>query len=68
MTRTVGQQQRTEFILDPVEAWHRGRQLDRMLAATRLPVVRGVLRAPHSTFNRLDDQRQLEIARRLNRP
>lgn len=68
MTRTVGQQQRSEFILDPVEAWHRGRQLDRMLAAALAPIVRGVLRAPHSTFNRLDDQRQLEIARRLNRP
>jgi len=68
MTRTVGQQQRTEFILDPVEAWHRGRQLDRMLRAAQAPVVRGVLRAPHSTFNRLDDEQRLEIARRLNRP
>jgi hypothetical protein len=47
MTRIVGNQNRTEFILDPVEAWHRGRVLDQMLAAARTPVERGVTRAPH---------------------
>ncbi len=66
MTRTVGDQPRNEFVLDPVEAWHRGRRLDQMLGAARLPVERGVIRAPHRVFNQLDDQRQLEIARRLN--
>src|SRR5450432_2322462 len=30
MTRIVGPQNRSEFILDPIEAWHRGRRLDRM--------------------------------------
>lgn len=66
MTRTVGQQPRDEFILDPVQAWNRGRVLDAMLAATRIPIARGVMRAPHRVFNALDDQRQLEQARLLN--
>lgn len=68
MTRTVGTQFRSEFILDPAEAWHRGRLLDKMLAATALPVKRGVLRAPHRVFNQIDDLRQLEQARVLNSP
>ena len=68
MTRIVGTQNRDEFILDPVEAWHRGRALDQMLAATRLPIKRGVMRAPHHVFNQMDDLRQLEQARLLNGP
>jgi hypothetical protein len=66
MTRTVGAQLRSEFILDPVEAWRRGRALDNMLAATRLPIKRGVRRAPHRFFNEIDDLRQLDQARVLN--
>lgn len=66
MTRTVGTQLRSELILDPVEAWHRGRVLDRMLAAIRPPLKRGVQRAPHRFFNEIDDLRQLEQARVLN--
>lgn len=68
MTRIVGTRNRNEFILDPVEAWHRGRLLDEMLAAARIPVERGVRRAPHRVFNAIDDARQLEQARRLNSP
>ena len=68
MTRIVGTQIRTEFILDPVEAWQRGRVLDQMLAAARIPVERGVWRAPHRVFNAIDDARQLEQARLLNSP
>ncbi|MBA3593100.1 MAG: hypothetical protein M3Q12_02580 [Pseudomonadota bacterium] len=68
MTRVVGTQNRSEFILDPVEAWHRGRALDQMLAAARIPVPRGVLRAPHRVFNEIDDARQLAQARLLNSP
>ena len=68
MTRIVGSKNRTEFILDPVEAWHSGRALDQMLAAARVPVERGVTRAPHHVFNAIDDARQLEQARRLNSP
>jgi hypothetical protein len=66
MTRIVGAKNRSEFILDPVEAWHRGRTLDQMLAAARIPVPRGVQRAPHRVFNAIDDLRQLEQARLLN--
>ena len=68
MTRIVGTQNRTEFILDPVEAWHRVRVLDQILAAARVPVERGARRAPHHVFNAIDDARQLEQARRLNSP
>ena len=68
MTRTVGTNHRTEFILDPVEAWHRGRRLDQMLAAARVPVARGVQRARHQVFNQIDDQRQLAQARLVNGP
>jgi hypothetical protein len=66
MTRIVGTQNRDEFIRDPVEAWHRGRVLDQMLAATRLPMKHGVMPAPHHVFNKIDDLRQLEQARLLN--
>lgn len=68
MTRIVGTRNRSEFMLDPQEAWRRGQVLDRMLAATRLPVKRGVMRAPHRIFNEIDDLRQLEQARLLNSP
>lgn len=66
MTRIVGTQNRSEFILDPVEAWHRGRVLDQMLVIARPPVQRSVQRAPHHVFNQIDDLRQLEQARLLN--
>lgn len=68
MTRVVGTQERSEFILDPVEAWHRGRALDKMLAGARLSMPRGVQRAAHRVFNEIDDRRQLEQARLLNGP
>jgi hypothetical protein len=67
MTRIVGNQNRSEFILDPVEAWKRGRVLDKMLMSARLPVVRQVLRAKHKDFNIIDDARALEVLRKLNR-
>lgn len=68
MTRIIGTQNRSEFILDPVEAWHRGRALDQMLAAARIPMLRGVQHALHHVFNQIDDARQLEQARLLNGP
>lgn len=66
MTRTVGTRDRTEIETDPQRAWHRGRELDRLLASTRLPYPRGVIRASHRVLNELDDQRALEMARRVN--
>jgi hypothetical protein len=66
MTRTVGKLNRTEFILDPAEALRRGRVLDNMLAGAQPRRKPGVTRATHRVMNALDDQRQLEMARRLN--
>jgi hypothetical protein len=66
MTRIVGNRNRSEFILDPVEALRQGAMVDAMLASARLPRPRGITRASHSAMNALDDQRQLEVARRLN--
>lgn len=66
MTRTVGQQDRSELIRDPAEALRRGRMLDAMLGALRVPRPRGVTRATHRAMNLADDARQLDMARRLN--
>lgn len=68
MSRTVGHQDRTELILDPAEAWRRGRVLDAMLARTNPPRPRGVTHATHRAMNQADDARMLEMARRLNGP
>jgi hypothetical protein len=66
MTRIVGNLNRSEFILDPAEALRRGRLLDGMLAAVLPRRKPGVIRATHRAMNAMDDQRQLEAARRLN--
>lgn len=66
MTRIVGNRNRSEFILDPAQALRQGQILDAMLQSARLPRRRGVLRASHKVMNELDDQRQVETARRLN--
>ncbi len=66
MTRIVGIKDRTEFVLDAVQAWLRGRDLDLMLAAAKPAPVRGVIRATHAELNRIDDMRALAAARRLN--
>lgn len=65
MRHVVGDKDRSEFVLDPVEAWRRGRQLDRMLPALP-PPPRGVLRATHAELNRMDDARAAARARLLN--
>jgi hypothetical protein len=66
MTRIVGTRDRSEFVLDPLEALRTGARLDAMLAGLNPPRPRGVLRATHRELNAIDDARQLEIARRLN--
>ena len=66
MTRVVGVKDRSELILDPAEAWRRGRALDRLLAGATIPHRRGVLRARHAVFNAIDDARQLAHARRVS--
>ena len=64
--RIVGHQDRNEFETDPVKAWHRGRQLDTLLAKALPERPQGVWRARHEEFNRVDDEWHLTIARRLN--
>jgi hypothetical protein len=64
MARIVGTKDRSEFVADPQEAWRRARALDRMLPR-RASHERSVQRASHEEFNRLDDLRALESARRL---
>ena len=64
--RTVGTHPRLEFELDPAEAWRRGRRLDALLASALPAWPRGEVRAQRDELNRLDDERQLLIARRLN--
>jgi hypothetical protein len=66
MTRIVGHRDRSEFVLDPVDALRQGRVVDAMLAAAKPKAGRGVVRATHRKFNELDDLRQLVAARRLN--
>ena len=66
MARIVGNRNRSEFTQDPTQALERGKILDRMLSSTSIPRPRGVVRATHRALNQLDDQRQLEAARRLN--
>ena len=66
MTRIVGTHNRPEFGLDPAQALRRGRVLDAMLSSARLPRPHGVTRATHREMNRLDDQHQRLVARRLN--
>lgn len=66
MTRTVGSRNRSEFVLDPAEAFRRGCRLDAMLSAAAIPRPRGVLRARHRDLNAIDDRRGAEAARRVN--
>lgn len=64
--RIVGAQDRSEVELDALEAYRRARALDRMLRAAAPPRPRGVTRGTHEHFNRVDAERQVQIARRLN--
>lgn len=66
MTRVVGHRDRDEFELDPALAHRRGRLLDAMLSSARQPIARGVYRGTHEAFNRMDDERCIAVARRLN--
>ena len=57
----------TEFELDPVRAYHRGRALDAMLR-TALPAIRrGVFRGSFADFAREDEARMRTAARKFNR-
>jgi hypothetical protein len=64
--RVVGKLDRSEIELDPSLAYRRGLELDRMLRSALPPRARGVTRGSHEYFNRLDEERQVSIARKLN--
>lgn len=64
--RIVGEKDRSEIELEPVQAYRRGRAMDTLLRGAAPPVVRGVKRGAHEYFNLLDAERETQIARALN--
>ena len=66
--RIVGTQNRSEIEMDPQQAYRRGRALDAMLRGVAPPAARGVTRGTHVDFERLDAQRQVQIALISNPP
>jgi hypothetical protein len=63
--RVVGNQNRDEFELNPVEALKRGAKIDAQMALIRVPHPRGVWRGTHAFFNAMDDKRSAEMGRRV---
>lgn len=64
--RIVGNLNRNEFELDPVKAYRRARELDRVLPRRVPEAERGVWRGSHAYFNQMDFERALRVARLLN--
>ncbi len=64
--RIVGTQDRSEIERDPLRAWQRGQQLDALLRAALAPHPHGVWRLTHAERNRLDFERQIAQAAKLN--
>lgn len=62
---TVGKLDRTEIELDPLLAWRRGRVLDAMLRTAMPAPPHGVQRGSFDKFDRQDEQRRTEAARRV---
>ena len=56
----------TEFELDPVQAYRRGKLLDGMLRAALPPARRGVFRGTFADFAREDEARMRVAARKIN--
>ena len=65
--KTIGNAPRDEIVVDPVEAMLRGRVLDLMLKGSLPPVSRGVTRGTHAMFQAMDEQRMVDVAKKLNR-
>ena len=61
--RIVGDKNRDEFVLDPVEALRRGAKLDEQMKVLLPKHPRGVWRGTHAFFNRMDDDRAAEMAK-----
>ena len=65
--RVIGpNRDRTEFELDPVQAYRRGRTLDAMLRGALPAPRRGVYRGTFADFAREDEARMRAAARKLN--
>ena len=64
--KVVGTQDRSEIEPDPQKAWQRCKALDAMLRAARPPYPRGVWRLTHAQMNRLDLERQIAQAAKVN--
>jgi hypothetical protein len=64
--RIVGDKNRDEFVLDPIEAMRRGATLDQQMKILLPPHSRGVWRGTHQFFNRMDDERAAAMAERVN--
>ncbi len=64
--RVVGAKDRSEIELDPGKARKRGLVLDAMWKSASATRPRGVFRGTHAYFNRLDEARQVLLARTLN--
>ena len=65
--KAIGNLPRDEIVLDPLEALRRGRVLDLMLKGALPRVPRGVTRGTHAIFQAMDEQRMVNIAKKLNR-
>jgi len=66
MARVVGTQNRSPYILDPVEALRAGERVDALLASAAIPRPRGVMRATHRRFNEIDLARQHQTALKVS--
>ena len=64
--RIVGDKNRDEFVLDPIEAIRRGAVLDKQMKILLPAHPRGVWRGTHPFFNRMDDERAAAMAERVN--
>lgn len=64
--RIVGDKNRDEFVLDPIEAMRRGAVLDKQMKTLLPPHPRGVWRGTHQFFNCMDDKRSAAMAERVN--
>ncbi len=66
--RIIGKQNRNKIELDPVIAYRRRRRLDLMLRAVNPARPSSVTCGTHAEFQRLDELRMIEVARRVNDP
>jgi hypothetical protein len=64
--KIVGARNRSEIEPDPQKAWSRCKAMDAMLRASPRSYERGAWRLTHAQMNRLDFERQLAQAAKVN--